>query len=89
MEDGKFYKIIEEIVKEQLKKEKLLNGNWHLGTVDSVIDSKKLKVLVDGGQLPQTISCNPDVTFSVGDSVWVIFINGNPRDKFVLSKRAV
>ncbi|MGM7685229.1 hypothetical protein ACSVDA_24290 [Cytobacillus sp. Hm23] len=54
-----------------------------------IISSTKVKVIVDGGSIPQTVSCNPDVSFDVSDEVWVLFVNGNPRDQFVISKRSL
>lgn len=89
MSEKQNYEAIKQIILDVLKKEGMLTGQWHLGTVDRVISSTKLKVFVDGGSVAQTVSCNPDVTFSKGDEVWVVFINGNPRDKFVISKRAI
>lgn len=83
------YKDVENIVYNILNQEKLLNKSWHLGTVDSVVSPLKLKVFVDGSTTSQTVSCNPDITFVTGDYVWVLYINGNPRDKFVISKRAI
>lgn len=80
---------IEKLVYKIINKLGLLNGNWHLGEVTEVISNVKLKVKVDGSDIEQAISCNPDVTFQIGNHVWVIFINGNARDKFVISKRAV
>lgn len=89
MSNKQNYDVIVEIVKDILRKEGLLVGNWHLGIVNEVISSTKLKVMVDGGTSAQTVSCNPDIIFSEGDHVWVVFINGNARDKFVLCKRAI
>lgn len=89
MNDKFGYETIKQIIFDILNKEKLLIGNWHLGVVDEVVSQTKLRVIVDNGTTPQLISCNPDITFNVGDNVWVIFINGNARDKFVLSRRAI
>ena len=89
LNDKQTYDTIKQIVLDVINKEKALIGNWHLGTVDQIISPTKLKVFVDGSTISQTISCNPDVTFTIGDHVWVIFINGNQRDKFVLCHRAV
>lgn len=89
MNDKQFYDFIKNTVEDILAAQGLLTGQWHLGTVDQVISPTKLKVFVDGSDVSQTISCNPDVAFAVGNHVWVIYINGNPRDKFVLSKRAI
>ena len=88
MDDKKFYEFVREIVKSELSKQNLV-GNWHLGKVSSIVNSKQLKVYVDGGTIEQTIPCNPSVTFAVNDEVWVVYVNGNSKDKFVLSKRAV
>lgn len=83
------YQQIESIIYNVLNENKLLNNQWHVGKVDSILSPTKLKVFVDGSETSLTVSCNPDITFNVGDYVWVIFINGNPRDKFVISKRAI
>lgn len=89
MNDKQVYDSIKEIVMDVMRAEGLLVGHWHLGTVDEVLSSTKLKVFVDGSDVAQTISCNPDVTFEVDSHVWVVYINGNARDKFVISKRAI
>jgi hypothetical protein len=87
--DRQFYEYVKQIVIDILKSNGMFIGQWHVGTVDQVISPTRLKVFVDGSNTSQTIPCNPDVTFNVGDYVWVVYINGNPRDKFVLCKRAV
>lgn len=81
--------LIERTVLKILDRYGVLQGQWRLGVVTQVISPTKLKVKIDGGTQPQTVSCNPDITFAVGNNVWVIFINGNGRDKFVISKRAI
>lgn len=89
MNDKQIYDQMKEIVLDVMKAEGLLVGQWHLGTVDEIVSPTKLKVFVDGSDTSQTISCNPDVVFTAGSHVWVVFINGNARDKFVLSRRAI
>lgn len=89
LNDKQTYDAIKEIIMDVLNTQGLLAGQWHLGTVDQVVSTTKLKVFVDGSTTSQTISCNPDITFGVGDQIWVIFINGNRRDKFALCKRAI
>lgn len=81
--------IIRAIVKNEIRNAGLLTGQWRLGTVASVISNKKLMVKVDGSETAQEIGCNPDGNFSVNDEVWVIFINGDSKNKFVISRRAV
>lgn len=89
MNDRQLYDSIKEIVLDVMRAEGAFIGQWHLGLVDSIVSPTKLKVFVDGSTTSQTISCNPDVTFPVESHVWVVYINGNARDKFVLSKRAI
>jgi hypothetical protein len=89
MTEQQFYDAVRKIVYQILTKEKLLQSEWHLGTVESVIDSKTLSVYVDGSTTPQAIPCNPDVTFNVGDEVFVLFVNNDSRNKFVPFKRGV
>lgn len=88
-ESNKLIQIITRIVNQVLAKQGVLQGQWHLGVVESVISTKQLSVYIDGSTVPQKVSANPSVTFSNGDHIWVVFINGNPLDKFAISKRAV
>jgi hypothetical protein len=88
MNDKQFYEMVRTIVRDELKAQNLV-GQWHLGKVSEVLSTKQIKVFVDGGDIAQTVACNPSVTFAVNDEVWVVYINGNPRDKFAISKRAV
>ena len=83
------YKLVSEIVRTEIRNLGLLKGDWHLGKVHSVIDSKKLNVYVDGATVHQPIPCNPDVMFSPQDEVIVIYLNGNSKDKFCLCRRAI
>lgn len=78
-----FYKYVEKIVETVLQNKGLLNGQWHLGTVEQVISPTRLSVFVDGSTVPQTIPCNPKVIFSVGDKVFVLYVNGKSSDKYV------
>ena len=89
MNDKQIYNQIRRIVLDVLESEGMFIKEWHHGKVDVVTSPTHLKVFVDGSEMSQTISCNPDVTFTVGDEVWVLYINGNPRDKHVISKRAI
>lgn len=89
MNNDQLHNIIKQIIQTELKNKNILNGQWHLGVVDSIIDSKKLSVFVDGSTTAQTIPCDPDRTYQVGDEVWVVFINGNPRNKQVMGRRPV
>ncbi|MFI2856778.1 hypothetical protein ACH6EH_06525 [Paenibacillus sp. JSM ZJ436] len=83
------YKIIAEVVRTEIRNMGLLNGDWHLGKVESVISTSRLNVFVDGATVSQPIPCNPDVTFAPGNEVIVVFLNGNTRDKFVICRRAI
>ncbi len=82
-------KMIQDVVNQVIDNANLRTGSWRLGEVQSVISSTQLKVYVDGSTTAITIPCNPSVTFAIGDNVWVININGNPRDRFVLCKRGI
>lgn len=81
--------LIRQMVYDILDNEKLLQGEWHNGRVAEVISDKMLRVYVDGSILAQKIPCNPSINFAVGNEVWVVNINRDSRDKFVLSKRGV
>lgn len=80
-----FVDFITKIVRDEINQLK----EWHLGEIESVIDTKKVRCFVDGSNLSQIISCNPDIIFNQGDHVWVIFINSDSKNKFVISKRAL
>ncbi|MGG2091226.1 hypothetical protein AB1283_25955 [Bacillus sp. S13(2024)] len=88
---NKLIETITKIVYQILNKEGLIGGGgeWHLGKVKSVVDSKKLEVYVDGSSISQIVPCNPSVTFAANDEIWVVFINGNSINKFAISKRGV
>lgn len=83
------YEDIRKITLDIIQELKLLNGQWHFGKVDQVVSPSQLKVFVDGSTTSQTINCNPDITFQPNDHVIIVYINGNPRDKFVISRRIV
>jgi hypothetical protein len=90
LDKGKgFFESMKMLIHQELKKERLLIGEWHNGKVESVISSKLLSVYVDGSTTPQKIPCNPDVTFAAGDEVFVQFINRDTKNKFVPYKRGV
>jgi hypothetical protein len=83
-----FLEHVTKIVYSILRKEKLLQSEFHIGKVEEVISDRQLSVFVDGSNTSQKIKCNPDVTFTVNDQVIVIFINNNPNSKYVLSRIA-
>lgn len=82
----KFIKYVQDIVYKVLDKEGVLKKDWHYGIVESVISDNYLNIYVDDSTISQKISCNPNITFNTGDKVYVIFINGDSKDKFVLCK---
>lgn len=82
------YEKIRKVVYQVLGDNNLLQGHWHLGKVESVIDRYKLKVFIDSSTSPQTVPCNPNVIFRPNDEVWVHYVNGNSMNKFVPYKRA-
>lgn len=81
--------LITNIVQTEIRNLGLLKGQWHLGKVNEVKSDKMLSVFVDGSSQPQNIPCNPDGNFSVGSEVWVVFINGDSKNKFVISRRGI
>lgn len=87
--DSKFFNLVKKIVYKILTKEKLLQSEWRLGKVASIISTKMLTVYINGSTVAQRVPCNPDVTFAVGDEIWVICINKDSKNMYVLSKRAV
>jgi len=87
--DKKLFNIVKKIVYKVLHAENLTQREWNHGEIESVIDSKFANVYVNGSNNTQKIPTNPDITFAAGDKVFVIFINRDPKDKFVISKRSV
>lgn len=85
----KLYILIKEIVLTVLHNEKLYKTDWHLGKVEKVISPTMLSVFVDGSNVSQRIPCTPKVSFSVGDEVYVLFVNGKSVDKFVPFHRGI
>jgi hypothetical protein len=72
-----------------LKNEGLLKSEWHLGKVESVISSTKISAFIDGSNVSQVIPANPDVTFNVGDEIFVIFLNNDSKNKYAIARRAI
>lgn len=79
-------KTIKDLVKQELKG---LNNRDHYGRIDSVVDQYKAYVYVDNGTISQLIPTNPNITFSANEEVYVVFINGDEKDKFVLCQKAI
>lgn len=89
MTNEELIQVITSIIQNELKNANLQTGQWHLGTVSQVKTSKMLSVFVDGSTTAQDIPCNPDVTFAVGSKVFVLYVNGDTKNKFVPFKRAI
>lgn len=87
--DKLFIEKVKNIVYSILNKNNLLQGNWHVGKVDTVVSPTRLYCFVDGSNTSQLIASNPDVTFSPNDEIFIIFINNNSKDKFALCKRGM
>lgn len=90
MQDNKtFMSTLKTLIYKIIEESNIINCEWHVGKVANIIDSKTLTVYVDGTTVAQKIPCNPDITFSANDEVWVHFVNGDSKNKFVPYKRAV
>lgn len=89
MDEKELIKIIKNLINIELKNNNILLGQWHLGKIESIINNKLLSVFVDGSNVSQKIPCNPDIGFNINDEVWVVFINNDSKNKFVLCKRGV
>lgn len=89
MMDTSNFNKLKKLIYDILTKEKMFQSEWHYGTVDEVISNKQIKVFVDGSPISQTIPCNPDVVFNIGDEVFVHFIDKKSTNKFVPYKRGV
>jgi hypothetical protein len=78
---------VEKIVNMVLRKNNLLQGEYHLGKVKTVISTRLLEVYIDGSDTAQNVACNPDVPFVVDDLVYVIFMNRDSKNKFISFRR--
>lgn len=68
----------------------LLANEWHLGKVESIAVNGTLNVFIDGSSYATpSIPCNPNVTFTTNDEVWVHYVNRNPNHLFVPYKRQI
>lgn len=89
MNESETYKVIRDIAREELKALNLDIKPWHQGKVNQIISPTTLKVFVDGSDIAQTIPCSKNEPYTVGDEVWIVYINNNPRDKFVFGLRGL
>ena len=87
--DNKFIEFVQRIVRIELQNAGLQQGQWHIGTVTSIVSSKILQVKIDGSTVAQKVPCNPDITFAVNDPVFVLFVNGDSKNKYIPFKRAI
>lgn len=74
---------IKTVIYDELGKSGLLNGTFKFGRVEKVLSNTRLSVYEGGSRQTQVIHCNPDINFSIGDEVFIQYVNGNPRDKFI------
>jgi hypothetical protein len=85
---NEFERIIRQQIYKILQEEKLLQGEWHLGKVDGILSRYSLRAFIDGSETSYSIPCNPNIIFTVGDEIWVHFVNGDSKNKFASYKRA-
>lgn len=86
---ARFINVVQSIVKTEIQNAGLYLGQWHNGTVEEVISPSRLRVFVDGSMTSQQVPCNPDVLFKSGDKVFVLFVNGDTKNKFIPFKRGI
>lgn len=84
-----FIALVQNIVRTEINNLGLLQGQWHLGVVDTIVDAKFLNTFIDGSIVSQKIPFNPSVTFAIGDNILILYVNGNSRDKYAFAKRTV
>lgn len=89
MNQEAIYGLIRKMIQTEISNLGLLQGEWHLGKVDGVVDNKKLHAFIDGSSTSQLIASNPDVSFQPLDEIYVVYINGDSKNKFALCRRAV
>ncbi|MET3505634.1 hypothetical protein [Halalkalibacter oceani] len=78
--------LIQELVKDEIKKQKL-HSTEHFGRVERVLGTNKLRVYIDGQRQSQVIRANPDVNWKIGDECHIMFKNGNPLDKVAYMRK--
>ncbi len=72
---------------EKLIEKKLQTKMYHLGTIHQV-EGDRASVYIDGSSTPTpNVPYNPNIKFNAGEDVWVVYINFDPKDKFILCKR--
>lgn len=82
MTPEQFIDLLEKLIGKQLQKKM-----FHLGKIAS-IDGDRASVYIDGSTIPTpNVSYNPNIKFNAGEEVWVVYINFDPNDKFILCKR--
>jgi ribosome biogenesis GTPase A len=74
------------VVYKVLRKENLLQSEFHMGKVAEVLPNYYLSIYIDGSSTTQKVKCNPDITFHANDQVIVIFINNDSKNKYVMSR---
>ncbi len=90
MDKDKFIEVVQKIVSTQLQKLGFFINEWHLGKVAVIHPGNFLDIYIDGSSYATpNIPGNPDITFQVGDYVWVHFVNRKPNNLFVPYKRNV
>ncbi len=82
MTPEQFIDLLEKLIGKQLQKKM-----FHLGKIAS-IDGDRASVYIDGSTIPTpNVPYNPNIKFNAGEEVWVVYINFDPNDKFILCKR--
>lgn len=90
MSQDKFIQTVSQITTNLLDKLGFFVDEWHLGKVAGVNANKTLNLYIDGSTtVTPSVPSNPDVTFAVGDFVWVHFVNRKKTNLFVPYKRQI
>ncbi|MDF2789821.1 MAG: hypothetical protein K0S80_2919 [Neobacillus sp.] len=81
-----FWDKISKIVYKIFDNERLLQSEFRFGKVESVIDYKQIRAYIDGGTEAILCRCNPNITFNVGDSILIIYINRNSNNRYAIAR---
>src|SRR5690606_29427202 len=82
MTPEQFIDLLEKLIGKELKKKML-----HMGKIAS-IDGERATVYIDCSTVPTpNVPYNPNIKVNAGEEVWVVYINFDPNDKFILCKR--
>lgn len=83
-ENANVIPMMEKLIMQVLRRNKLLTGNKTFGIVEEIINDTTLLVELQQSNTSEEVNCSPETPFHRGDRVIVEYINNNPQDRFVM-----